>query len=598
MIENTEIKPKLMQLLQQTRKVLPNLSLDEADHLLQTVEQRLLDKEVRVLVVGELSRGKSTLLNALAEQELLMMSAIPCPTVNILRWADKLTIEVTRGQETQTITLADLQAANENTDEPFSQVEIALPLDLWAEQVEIIEFPALSQPLGADDADHQQLRQFVAQADLVVVVLASDSLLSNTENEMIKQYILTAGHQDLIFVCNFFDRIQETERADIRRHARVRLPVNEEAIFFVSALEALEGHRAGNEAIVAQSGVLELCTSLKASLTQNRMQLKSERARRVLKRVIGQAREQAEQRMTIQAQTQEALKQEVSQWDQKLRLLRQTQRRIGDDLENFRRQMREVMETKTSSFIKGMASQLEQWAAEYRGEELPDYLNQKIKSEFRTWQQNEVVYLKERVASQQQVLQGTIERFIGQLEEIYIGIGADASRVRHIVLTPDNELHLPINNFSLEARGANGKQRPSFNLLEAPEILIVAAGAIVVGMFWQPWLVIPAGVGLAAWLGYSRYLGNIKQVHRSEVQVYVTDIRSRSDQITLQVADAVDQQVANMQELVNSALNQEVAQAENMVKEYLDRQAAQTAEPQDWGKHLNQIEQIELELKS
>src|SRR5262249_37122440 len=132
--------------------LLKDLGLPAQSRILEAAARRVALPGCRIALVGEHSRGKSALLNALARQNLFAVSPLALNTINVLRWGPDLSITAYRQGQARTLSLAELQASH--SDETFyERVEVSLALELYEGDVELIEIPSMSQPLrdGVDD---------------------------------------------------------------------------------------------------------------------------------------------------------------------------------------------------------------------------------------------------------------------------------------------------------------------------------------------------------------------------------------------------------------------------------------------------------------
>ncbi len=559
------VAPSLSTLAQDQQALLTDLDLEAVAAAVGAATARLGASTFRVVLIGEHNRGKSTLLNALARQRLFKTSALSSNTINRLRWAPEPSILVIRGGARRQLSLDELEAAYAQ-DEDFAHVDIAAPVELCQGDVELIELPSMSHDAGGLSGSETTLQDTLAGADLVIVTLASDSLYARSEAEFVRRDIIEgAGHQRLLFVCNLFDRINEAERSDVHAHAERRLPAAPDQIFFTSAQDALEQN--DSEA----SGVPALRSRLRALAEADRGRLRSERLRTLLRHGLEQARTGLDRRAVEHASQAEQLIRERQRLGELFQELRVSQRQVIGDLQGFRSQIHEVLETRTGEYVRSLANMIERWAASYTGDQLYQHISSRLKHEFEQWLYNEItVYLNDQLATQRQVLGKDLERFAARYTQLISQVGGQPAQIEVDIAD------LRLNGDQLQlARHRLGDRRIVL-LQDMPEVLVVAAGAILAGFFWTPLVTLPVGLGVAAWLGYNKVSTLSREAQHQEVRAYVVQVRSQSDTIALHVAGMVDKHIGQSQEALSARLAGLVHELEGGLAAHLERFRPQT----------------------
>lgn len=288
-------------------------------------DAQTVDRETfKVLVIGEFKRGKSTFINALLGEKILPSYARPCTAIinevkfgedkrALLYFRDEedldtsrvpsdvkahlrlhgskkpvppLEIPVERIEEFAVIERgADQEESVSKT--PYAKLEMFWPLPMCRNNVEIIDSPGLNE----HGLRTKVTTEYVPCVDAVIFVTACDMLASSSEIDSIRKYIMSCGHDEIFFVCNRFDYIDESERQDIIDRAREcfgrMTKLGEEGLHFLSAKQALnakiEAKANGGVANLSGSGFDELEESLVKFLVCNRGRLKLLRPANALK---------------------------------------------------------------------------------------------------------------------------------------------------------------------------------------------------------------------------------------------------------------------------------------------------------------------------
>lgn len=301
----------LLSLIGELRQVLQSLGMGGRVTTTFQLEEQVKSYTFKVLVIGEISKGKTTLINALLGDEI-WPSYGPCTLINVVKWGDnpqaflhfKESVDGSIAHP-QPIPVESLKEyAPEPLQSPYSKVELFWPLNLCRHDVEIYELP------GRYLDERNVVLENLKKSDAVLFVMSCTSLGSSFEKEWIDT-IRQLGHENIFLICNRFDMIRKEDRERFREYALSRLaPLSkrgEEGVFFISAFEALEGRLENNPQRVEQSGVRQLEAAFTTFLTEQRGAVKIRRAVTTLKKVICEARKTiAERRSFLVVATDEA----------------------------------------------------------------------------------------------------------------------------------------------------------------------------------------------------------------------------------------------------------------------------------------------------
>jgi Dynamin family len=558
----TETISQLREVSVRQLALLNSSGLAAAHTQLSAALANLTTPEFTVLFVGEYSRGKSMLLNALAGKEIFATSALPTPTVNVLRYADQPTAVRVVNNVPETVTLDVL------LDQAADKSEVGLPIDLCRDQLVLMEFPSLSEPLSTSDINHAALRKAVQQADLIVVVLASDSLYSNTERGCVENELKPAGHTQIQFVCNSFDRLSPSNQKDIRLNAIQRLPAGPDSIFFTSALQTVES---GTDT----EDMARLRTTLTGLNSIARKRLREQRVHTLLEANLIALREYSDKVSKHRIDRKQASHQKVQEFMLLLNNIKTAARQATDELEVFRQQTRQVIESKTSTFMQELSTKIEIWLRSTTGETVD--VSARFQEELRKWQDDAGVYLSSRLTAEQMALQasfGALQLHLQKLSEMLPSFSYPPTIKFDFPSDPTINVNVEIDNPNVPPR-----QSKAINIKELPEVLVVAVGAVVISFFWNPLVVIPAGLAVGGILIYSRLTGQ-RQQGIQDIQAYTIRLRKQSDEVVLQAARAAETYFAQVQKDVSTQIAEIVARAEGAVREHLNAQSSDS-EPTD-----------------
>jgi Dynamin family len=235
---------------------------------------RLAADRFRLAVVGQFSRGKTTLMNALLGGAYLPMGTLPVtsvittvrfgsrPRAIVHRRASPLPVEVPLAEVADFVT----QASTRRAELQVVSVQVEIPAEILRLGFEFVDTPGVGSAIEINTAT---TRQFLPEADAVIFVTGFDSPLTEAEAGFLADAARRAGQ--LFLVLNKRDLVFDRDAAEaaefVRRRAREDLGIGEPRLFALSALEALEAAVQGDRGRWSGSGLPQLRATLDDFLT-------------------------------------------------------------------------------------------------------------------------------------------------------------------------------------------------------------------------------------------------------------------------------------------------------------------------------------------
>ncbi|MBI3945525.1 MAG: dynamin family protein [Armatimonadetes bacterium] len=282
--------------------------------LLRASAERLLRNQFTLAVVGEFSRGKSSLINALLQAPELLPTSIKPSTaaITVLQYAPEPRASVTlkdgtlrenvpltslrdyctapgldgsslRAQISGTI--ARLRQQNRVDDLSYEEVErqgqegalrssaqvvnVWYPAPLLADGIVLVDTPGI----GSVNPEHgEATRAFIHRADAVVFLINTDPVISASECHFLT--FLQDYVSRFLFVITKIDRFEEAERRESIEYTRDVIRefsgMADPPLFPLSARRYLEARAAGDERALRESGLPQFLQALQLFLIRER----------------------------------------------------------------------------------------------------------------------------------------------------------------------------------------------------------------------------------------------------------------------------------------------------------------------------------------
>lgn len=258
----------------------------DAYEKLTELQQDIKNDFFVVVVLGEFKRGKSTFINALIGNDLLPTDVLPeTATINALIYNEKPELEiimqdgsVERGQVERSF-LERFSAKNQ-TDEcsKIKYLKIGYPFKLLNNNVVIVDTP------GVSDLNEQRCDvtyNFIPKANAVLFMLDANSPLKKSEIDFIEEKLLAQGIDNIIFLVNKYDNIDDEEDEDFWKNLQVHMlkvfsesehPLKALNMYPLSAKMALRGVLEQKQNFIDASGITEIKTALQKTVSEGRVE--------------------------------------------------------------------------------------------------------------------------------------------------------------------------------------------------------------------------------------------------------------------------------------------------------------------------------------
>jgi GTPase SAR1 family protein len=605
-----EKRKALVTLIHELNEVLESLDMTDKKSSLHQLENLVQSDNFKVLVLGEFKRGKSTFINAMLGEEILPAYAKPCTAIiNEVKWGDTRCallhpVKVENGQQLQPQEISveqieeyvviqnDVSELHQNR---YDKVELFWPLALCKNGVEIIDSPGLNE----HDIRQKVTMDYLSNVDAILFVLSCEALASKSELDVIDNILKPAGHTDIFFICNRFNMIRAKEREDVKQYGISRLAPRtskkSDRVFFISALDALEGRMENDEARVQKSGMVQVEQELEKFLANERGRIKILRPAREVQIAINAARQTIPSRESMLKTDLKTLEDRFEGAQEPLRRLEIERDQIVRRVENFRDDIKITISAEACSFYRSLPDKVSEWMktletrnsvnfisfegtkaqVEKLTEEILTYLSGKVESEFSVWQNGALQSLiTDRLASLMQELDERASTFVDKIDDIRLQVSGSTISINDVGPKKVGAIERVLSaagGFFIGGIGSAGLGAV-FGYQEMAKSIVPQFGLalltlVVVG--FNPWILLPimAGGGFVQGL-WSTKSTNAK-IKEEVGKRFAASIRDSAQQRANEVAEAVFAKLSEIQSGVDQGLSREIKGVRDQVTSIL-----------------------------
>jgi hypothetical protein len=235
--EHADLSGLLSGWIREARLLAEQRGLDSLVGALGGLAAQRRQSTLKVAVLGEFNRGKSTLINALIGRPLLPVGRLPVTRTAVrlrdasadalrLAWPDgRLDLrrldeeDAWRGLLGVDPDSAATDASGDGEPQPEVTVEVA---DSWLHGlgIELIDTPGAN---GGGPRQLEQVQRIAAGADAVVFVVSAVSPLGTSERQLIEQEALCRHVPHIYIALTMLDLVEPAERDEAVRQTRARV---------------------------------------------------------------------------------------------------------------------------------------------------------------------------------------------------------------------------------------------------------------------------------------------------------------------------------------------------------------------------------------
>ncbi len=418
----------------------------------------------RLLVLGDMKRGKSTFLNALIGENLLPSDVNPCTAIlTILRYGleKKVTVHFNNGSSPEnldfktfkqryTIDASEAKELEQQKKLAFPEVSHAVveyPLPLLEKGVEIIDSPGLNDT----EARNELSLGYVNNCHAILFVMRASQPCTLGERRYLENYIKSRG-LTVFFLINAWDQVKESlidpddkeELAEseekLRRVFKANLAeycqidgydVYDERVFEVSSIQALRRRLKNPNASLEGTGFTEFMGAISTFLTKERAVSELRQARTLARLAYQHVNEAIERRVPLLEQDIEELKRRIDSVEPEFDKLTDISNQFQTEIRTVKQQKAREVADAFRTYVLKLGDTFESDFLRYQPElKFMDFLDKGKREAFETaLKQAFEKYLHDKLAAFSVIGEQQMNAAFVQLSQSAAHYGASYSKV-------------------------------------------------------------------------------------------------------------------------------------------------------------------------
>jgi GTPase Era involved in 16S rRNA processing len=272
-----QLKLRIAANLRGLREILYRRGDEARQHRCEQLMAKLAEDRFTLAVLGQLKRGKSSLMNAIIGRELLPTGVLPLTSaITVLKFGpeERLVIRRENLQFPQIVPVAALadyvtERGNPGNRKKVRTATVELPLPFLRRGMEFVDTPGVGSAIEANTATTYA---FLPQCDAVLFLTGADTPLTSAELQFLRT--IREHAQKIFFVVNKMDLLgTDAERTEVLDFvARIlRQEIGKTVrIFALSARAGVAARLARDPDSYARSGLREFEEALATFLSQEK----------------------------------------------------------------------------------------------------------------------------------------------------------------------------------------------------------------------------------------------------------------------------------------------------------------------------------------
>lgn len=229
--------------------------------VIKGLEHQYQHQNLNVAVMGQMKRGKSTLINALLGQDMLPSGVVPVTSIItalvygeqprvIIEYDNSSTEDIDPSRINEYVS----ESLNPQNTKGIKLVSLFTPSDLLKAGISVFDTPGVGSIYAHNT---QTATDFLDSIDVAIFIFSVDTPLNETELKLLND-MRTHGIS-ILFILNKLDMVNEEELEQLlqfsKRAIESHLQIDDVFVIAVSALQGLDGKLNNNRDLIKSSGI-------------------------------------------------------------------------------------------------------------------------------------------------------------------------------------------------------------------------------------------------------------------------------------------------------------------------------------------------------
>ncbi len=260
-MSNKEQKKELVSNINMLMDVAGNNNYRDIKKRLNEYLKKIEDDKFIITVIGEIKRGKSTLINTLIGEDILPTDVIPTTaTINLIKYGTEPKITIRKSDNsTQTLPFnkKEMEKYTGLVDfdpKTIKYIEIEYPKEFLQNGILLVDTP------GVNELSNQRMEVtygYIPISDACIFLINAQQAISRTEMTFLNESVLKSSLSKIFFVVNRIDKIDEDEIEEFKEDIKEKLKENlnaDERVYFLSSSMGLKAKLDNNAELLKESG--------------------------------------------------------------------------------------------------------------------------------------------------------------------------------------------------------------------------------------------------------------------------------------------------------------------------------------------------------
>ncbi len=418
----------------------------------------------RLLVLGDMKRGKSTFLNALIGENLLPSDVNPCTALlTVLRYGSekRVTVHFKDGKapkeldfksfkQNYTIDPGEAKRLEQEKRQAFPDIDYAVveyPLALLEKGVEIVDSPGLNDT----ESRNELSLGYINNCHAILFVLRASQPCTLGERRYLENYIKGRG-LSVFFLINAWDQVRESlidpDDEEELQEAETRLrqvfkanlaeyctvdghDIYDERVFEISAIKALRRRVKDTKAALDGTGFPEFLGALNTFLTKERAISELRQARTLARQTSTRVREAIERRIPLLDGDVSELKQRINSVEPEFTALTNIRDRFKDEIKQVRDSKARAIADSFRAYVLNLGNTFETDFLRYQPDiKFGDFIDKSKREVFESGlRQAFEQYINDKLAAWSLTAEQEMNAAFAQLARSAAQYGADYTKV-------------------------------------------------------------------------------------------------------------------------------------------------------------------------